>query len=164
MHRLFAFCWWFRVTGQGVGKRSVSPDKEEARWVARQSSASFCLVVGSPLGHPDSEPVHVGIAEFDFMSPRGLFDRDAKFPGHRMNILDLKIDQCVWPRIALVFGEEEFYRSTLDGYKGGKSSLEAMNGGWMETKPPVPSDGNIGVLHAKYRDYFLFHLADSPRG
>lgn len=46
----------------------------------------------------------------------------------------------------------------------------------METKPLVPRDSIVGILNAKYRDYFLFHalstattplsscISDAPAG
>ena len=91
------------------------------------------------------------------MSPRSFFDSHTKFLCDRMNVGNLKVDECVWPRIAFVFRQEQFHRSAFDGHKSRKSRLESVDRRLLETKPLIPRDANFGILNVKYRDYFLFH-------
>ena len=82
----------------------IRPTSSNAVFLGRNPrSIDSSHAFGRRLRHPNSEPVCVGIAEFDFVSPRRFFDSHTKFLCERMNVGNLKVDECVWPRIAFVF-------------------------------------------------------------
>src|SRR5260370_34284536 len=74
------------------------PGREQTRQVHRErSDQRSCVeydssgVIGCGFRHPDSQTVCIGIADFDFVSPRRFFDFHAKFLCERMNVDNCKI-------------------------------------------------------------------------
>ena len=86
-----------------------------------------------------------------------LVDRDPELLRHRVDVLDVQVDERVRARVALVLGEVEPNLTAGDGEEPREARLELVLPFLVEAEPLVPGDGAAGVLDLEHRDDLLVH-------
>jgi hypothetical protein len=105
----------------------------------------------------DPQPVAIRIAKFHFAPVRLLPDRLTELGHDGVEVTDCQVNQGVWPRIALVFGEIQLRPATGDRHERGASWLEAVLPLLGEPQALIPPDRCRRVSDAQNRDDSIIH-------